>query len=388
MLDKEQITELFEHLGTPRAGRELILKARTLAPVREVKSRGGNVITLMASRKMGCEIRTESRHIEFAAAVDHEFDNQVIEYYAQPCELKLELVDSATGEIRNIHHFPDFLVIREDGFTLEEWKSAPKLARLAERYPYRYIKDLDGQWSSPQIERQLADLGIRYRIYSDEAIPRRRVENLLHLADYFHPGAEPCPESDLKRLAAVLAQHGACYLAELMAEPYGFSADVLLKAVADHQVVADLDREKLMEPRRCRLYRDTTVRDFMAGEVAPATLPGQEHFVLDIAEGTRFEYESQELTISLVGESEVVCTRRSGSPVTLSRDWLSDALRHKRIAPVTETGRAKLDLARYDQAQLDIALQRRAILQSDTPPSHRLRPYGATLAGTPERCIA
>jgi putative transposase len=369
MLDKEQITELFEHLGTPRAGRELILKARTLAPVRDVKSRGGNVITLLASRKMGREIRTESRHIEFAAAVDHEFDNQVIEYYAQPCELKLELIDTATGEIRNIQHFPDYLVLREDGFTLEEWKSVQKLTRLAEKYPYRYIQDSDGRWSSPQIERQLGELGIRYRIYSDEAIPRRRVENLLHLADYFHPGAEPCPEGDLQRLAAALAEHGACYLAELMAEPYGFSADVLLKAIADHQVVADLDRETLTEPRRCRLYRDATVRDFMAGEVAPATLPGQEHFVLDIAEGTRFEYESQELTISLVGESEVVCTRRAGSPVTLSRDWLADALRHKRIVPVTETGRTKLDLARYDQAQLDIALQRRAILQSDCTPA-------------------
>ncbi len=33
MLDKEQITKLFEHLGTPRAGRELVLRARTLAPV-------------------------------------------------------------------------------------------------------------------------------------------------------------------------------------------------------------------------------------------------------------------------------------------------------------------------------------------------------------------
>ena len=256
MLDKEQITELFEHLGTPRAGRELILKARTLAPVRDVKSRGGNVITLLASRKMGREIRTESRHIEFAAAVDHEFDSQVIEYYAQPCELKLELIDTATGEIRNIQHFPDYLVLREEGFTLEEWKSVQKLTRLAEQYPYRYIQDSDGRWSSPQIERQLGELGIRYRIYSDEAIPRRRVENLLHLADYFHPGAEPCSENDLQRLSAALAEHGACYLAELMAEPYGFSADVLLKAIADHQVVADLDRETLTEPRRCRLDRD------------------------------------------------------------------------------------------------------------------------------------
>lgn len=367
MLDKEQITELFEHLGTPRAGRELVLKARTLAPVRDVKSRGGNVITLLASRKMGREIRTESRHIEFAAAVNHEFDTNVIEYYAQPCELKLELIDTATGEIRNIRHFPDYLVIREDSITLEEWKSEQKLARLAEKYPYRYIQDSDGKWSSPQIEGQLGELGICYRIYSDEAIPRRRVENLLHLADYFHPGAELCPEGDLQRLATALAEHGACYLAELMAEPYGFSTDVLLKAIADHQVVADLDRETLTEPRRCRLYRDATVRDFLAGEVAPATFPGQDDFALDIAEGTRFEYESQELTMSLVGESEVVCTRSSGSPVTLTRDWLADAHKHKRIVQVTEAARTKQDLARYDQRQLEIALQRQAILNSDIP---------------------
>lgn len=367
MLNKEQITELFDSLGTPLAGRKLILNARTLAPVREVKSRGGNVITLMASRKMGREIRTESRHIEFAAAVDHEFDNQVIEYYAQPCELKLELLDTATGEIRNIQHFPDFLVIRDDGFTLEEWKSDEKLIRLAEKYPYRYVKGIDGQWLSPQIERHLSELGIRYRIYSDKAIPRRRVENLLHLADYFHPAAAPCPEYDLKRLTAALAEQGACYLAELMAEPYGFSADVLLKAIADHHVVADLDRETLTETRRCRLYRDTTLRDFIAREVRSGTVPGQEHFVLDIAEGARFEYESQELTISLVGESEVVCTRRNAPPVTLTRDWLTEAFRHRRIVPVSEASAPKLDLARYDQAQLKAALQRRAILNAESP---------------------
>lgn len=368
MLDREQITELFDRCGTPRAGRELILKARAQAPVREVKSRGGNVITLLASRKMGREVRTESRHIEFAAAVDHEFDSQVVEYYAQPCELKLELVDETTGEIRNIHHFPDFLVIRDDGLTLEEWKSTAKLTRLSERYPYRYVKDSNGQWSSPQIERQLAEKGIRYRIYSDDTIPQRRVENLLHLADYYHPGAEPCLDSDLMRLKAVLHEHGSCFLAELMAEPYAFSADTLLKAIADHLVIADLDREKLTEPRRCRLYRDTTLRDFMACEVQAGTVPGQEHFVIDIAEGARFEYEGQELTISLVGESEVVCTRWDGPPLTLTRDWLADARRRQKITQISRPEGAQLDVARYTQEQLNAALQRQAILQSDGEP--------------------
>lgn len=139
MLTKFELTDLFDRIGTPQPGRTMIERARACAPVREVQSRGGNVITLLASRKMGREIRTESRHIEFAAAINHEYDSAVLEYYAQPCELKLELIDDVTGEIRSIQHFPDFLVIRQDAITLEEWKSQDKLERLAQRFPYLLI---------------------------------------------------------------------------------------------------------------------------------------------------------------------------------------------------------------------------------------------------------
>lgn len=366
MLTITEITALFDRLGTPRKGRELILRARTEAPVRDVQSRGGNVITLLASRKMSREIRTESRHIEFAAAVDHEYAPQVLEYYAQPCELKLELIDTNSGEIRNIHHFPDFLVIRDDAFTLEEWKPESRLARLAEKYPYRYVKGTDSLWTSPQIEEKLAELGIAYRILTEAAIPRKRVENLLHLADYFHPAAEPCPPTELARLKLALQEHGSVYVAELLAAPYSFSSDALYKAIADNQVVVDLDRDTLTQPLRSRLYRDTTLRDFMAANVHSGAIPGQERFVLDIAPGAVFQYESQELTISLVGEKEVVCTLRDGASRTLSKDWLMQALDHGRIAPVAAAAGALLDISRYSQAELNIALQRQGILQRDS----------------------
>jgi putative transposase len=366
MLDRTQITELFDHLGTPGAGRELILKARTLAPVRDVKSRGGNVITMLASRKMGREIYTESRHIEFAAAINHEYDHRVIEYYAQPCELKLELIDETTGNIRNIRHFPDYLVICEDSFTLEEWKSAQKLARLAEKYPYRYQRDSEGGWYSPQIEEQLAKLGIRYRIFSDESIPRRRVENFLHLADYFHPAADPVPEYELIRLNLALREHGALYFNELCAAPFGFTADNLNKAIADNLVVADLDRETLTNIRRCRLYRDVTLREFMAGEVKLDAVPGIQNFALDIAEGAKFLYEHQELIMLLVGEREVVCAKQDGSTINLQRDWLKDAHEKGRISPVLTSGSATLDLSQYSEAELKEALRRQSILMSGT----------------------
>lgn len=369
MLEKYQLIDLFDQLSTPRPGRELILRARVGAPVRDVQSRGGNVITLLSSQKMGCEIRTESRHIEFAAAVNHEYNPQVLEFYAQPCKLNLELIDDATGEIRNIVHFPDFLVVTQDGFTLEEWKSEQKLTRLAEKSPYRYVKGSDGHWYSPQIEKQLADFGIRYRIYSDLNLPRRRVENLLHLADYFHSAAEPCPPNELTRLQAALRQHGVLCIAELLEKPFSFDIDMVLKAVADQEVVADLNRELLTEPRRSHLYRDPTMRDFMAAQVPTSRgISGQEKFVLDIAVGARFAYETQELTISLVSEKELVCTQRDGKVVNLTKDWLVNAFESGRISPIAPESAPNLDLSRYSDAAIKEALKRQAILGAATIP--------------------
>lgn len=194
-----------------------------------------------------------------------------------------------------------------------------------------------------------------------------RVENLLHLADYFHPAAEACDEVELARLHEFLGEHGSLYLTELTNEEFRFSPDFLFKAIADQRVVADLDNEPLTNPRRSRLYRDTTLRDFMAGEGRPgnhAQTLGQPSFVLDVSEGARFQYEDQELTISLAGEKDVVCTRILGEPVTLTREWMTDAFERGQIVPVGVNTGPSLDLARYTEAQLNLALKRQTILES------------------------
>ncbi|MRR49672.1 MAG: integrase [Rhodocyclaceae bacterium] len=312
---------------------------------------------------MGMEISTESRHIEFPAAVLYEHETKVLEYYAQPCELRLELIDDSTGEIRKIKHFPDFLEIREDGLLLEEWKSEVKLNKLAQQYPYRYRKGTDGLWYSPQIERHLAEIGLRYRIRSDQELNRRYVENLLHLAAYFHPAAEPCSAATLNRLKAVLDLHGCLYLNELTLEPYGFVMDEILKAIADRTVIADLEREDLTNPRRCRLYRDSTLMEFVAGKVAEKSFPGLEKFAFVVATGTQFSYESQVFTIVLLGESEVVCRSADGETINLSRQWLLESHAKNKIRPIGSPQTQTIDISRYSKEQLDIALRRQKLLE-------------------------
>ncbi|MCT7317406.1 DDE-type integrase/transposase/recombinase [Ralstonia sp. CHL-2022] len=371
MLDKAQLTELFDRFSTPPAGRKLILDARVQAPVRDVKSRGGNVITLLASRKMGgdVEIATESRHIEFAAAVGLEYDNNVHEFYTQPCQLKLELIDEAIGKTHSSTHVPDFLSIRNDGFMLEEWKSDVKLERLAERFPYRYVRSSDGLWRSPQIESQLAELGIRYRIFSDSAMPRRRVENLLYLAHYFGPAAESCPEEALAQLQLALREHGHLTFSELLAPPYEFSADLLNKAIADNLVATDLDSETLTEKRLFNLYRDDVLRDFMVANVKSSGASPLTPFALDIADGTKFLFEGQELTIVMVGEGSVVCNRPDGSSITLTREWLLSAHEKNHITGIENARTQNRGLGSYSKEQLTTALQRQALLESPERPS-------------------
>ncbi|CAB3975258.1 integrase catalytic region [Burkholderia aenigmatica] len=327
-------------------------------------AQGGSVVTVLASQKMGREVRTGNNHIEFAAAVTREHADDVLEYYARPCELRLELIDDSTGEVRKLLQVPEFLVIREDGFTLEEWKSEAKLARLAEKYPYRYSKSSVGEWFAPQIEKQLADIGIRYRVFSDESIPRRRVSNLLYLADYLHL-AEPCPDDVLARLHEALQERGALTFMELLAAPYEFDADSLNQAIAGNRVATDLDRQSLAEKRSFRLYRDEALRDFMLADTRSGSLPGIDRFALNIADGAKFVFEGNELTIAMVAGESIVCNRQDGTTITLTRTWLENAHDKGQVTCPQPNHQSGQDLSRYSSEDFEAALRRQALLETD-----------------------
>lgn len=366
MLDKSQLHELFEKLGVPSAGRTLVQKARKEAPVRQVQSRGGNVITMMASRKMGREIRTESRHLEFATAIDLEFDESVLEFYPQPCELNLELTDHSTGEIHHIRHVPDFLSIGQTRIEFQECKSHAKLQRLAQRWPWRYVQGQDGQWHSPLLQQHLAGLGIGYRLVTDTTLVPLRTENLLHLADYMHPGAEECPQIALQTIGEVLNERGHVYVSELLAEPYSISADHINKAVADKLLVTDLDTEKLTEPSHFRLFRDRTLMQFVLSSVDSNKLPAQERFDIELRAGNVLRYQGQCLTISLVGDKEIVCTGEDNLSRSLSMDWVMHALEAAQVEMVSRQGHSH-SFSRYSQSELQQALARQQQMAMQQP---------------------
>ena len=319
MLENSQREQLLDRLGLPPAGRRLVLDAAKYAPVRQVSSKGGgNVITPYQSLKMQRTVKTESRHFEFPAAVSHEHDHETLEYYPQACRLQFEVIDE-DGEIHQIDHTPDFLVIGERSVVLEECKPWSKLEKLARRYPWRYQLGPDGIWYAPLIEQWLADRGIGYRIRTERDMPQRRVENILLLEDYLDPSAPPCPIDVAQRIHDALAEEAVLYLAELY-EKLDCRPDDVFKLIADGLLVSDIDVAPIEDPHRCRVFRDTAVREFEHARLRPVpqAIPG----IVDIHVGARVVYDQQPYTVIMAGGSKAVLQSDDGNSVEAAIDTL------------------------------------------------------------------
>lgn len=372
MLELCALEALFGELGMPDAGRRLVAKARQQAPVRQVRSTGTNVITFLASRKMGREIATESRKPEYAAALDHEVNPEVLEYYAQPCTLKLELIDANTGEVFPVDHTPDFLVVQPTQILLQEWKTEEKLMHLARRQPWRYEKQ-GSQWRSPQIEAHLAKLGIIYEIHSSAEIHPNRTKNWEVLEDYLHVGAPESSPLTVQRLQAVLAEYGCLSLRDLQGPGFDFLADELNQAIVEGHLVCDLSSALLSSPDDFMVYRDTALMEFYVAGLATLSTESSSSFALNLALGARFRYDGQTLEVSLLGEHDVVCrTVENEGTVTLTKEWLLNAISSGQLVQLTGTQQEGVDLhplVHYPGPALELAQQRAQILNMPYDPT-------------------
>ena len=85
---------------------QVLLELRASPPVRRVGSRAGNVSGAYASRKMGCTIQFESHKVELWAIYTMEYDELVLEYEDQLCQLELHFM-SRSGRNKTVSLTPD-----------------------------------------------------------------------------------------------------------------------------------------------------------------------------------------------------------------------------------------------------------------------------------------
>src|SRR5258708_13922504 len=173
----------------------LIASIRSSPPVRRVSGRANNITGRYPSPKMGVSIQFESDHVEFWAIYGMERDDDVLEFYDQPCRIPLSY--RAKSGRRTTHwHTPAFLVLRSETAGWEEWKQERALDPLAESQPARYQLAGTGQWYCPPGEAYAEQFGLTYRLRSSAEFHPLEIQHLKFLQHFWAPEFLPTPKQE------------------------------------------------------------------------------------------------------------------------------------------------------------------------------------------------
>jgi putative transposase len=257
--EKEQRMKTFafegwcDRLQLPTATRDFLLRIRSSPPVRRVQGRLLNVCGTYASRKMGGSIQFESHTVELWAIYTMEHDREVLEFFDQPCQLELHY-QGPSGRSTKALHTPDFLVLRKDGVSLEEWKPESRLLELMVTHPGRYQRDENGTWRCPPGEAAAESLGLSYYVRSSEELHQGYIRNLIFLEEYFFDCVVP-NAALVPILEAVEATPGIT-LSALREQIEYLRVDHVYALIARNRLYVDLSTSWLKDQPHLPLYLD------------------------------------------------------------------------------------------------------------------------------------
>ncbi len=233
----------------PRQDKKIIEKVRSSEPSRRV---GGskNVSGRYPSRKMGVTIQFESHRVELPIIYQLEHDEDVLEFYDQPPQIKLDY-QASNGRRLGVLHTPDFFVIRTNSAGWEECKTEQGLKKLAEKNPNRYFYSEDNQWICPPGENYAHQFGLYYRIRSNSEINWVLQRNLQFLEDYYRSESLAVEEAIAQSAIAIVSSQPGIVLAELLNQLTGGKSDDIYTLIIKEQIYVDLNTAPLAEPERC-----------------------------------------------------------------------------------------------------------------------------------------
>lgn len=291
---------------TPQAIR-LIEQIRTSNPVRIIHDGPYNTPGRYSSKKMGLTIQAESHSVERSAILIYEHDPDVLEYYDQPCQIKLNYV-RANGTKAGIWHTPDFFVIRKHEAGWEEWKPDERLEKLAEKEPNRYCRQ-GRKWLCPPGQAYAESYGLYYRLRVKSELHPIYLRNLEFLSHYLqYPYTVPGSVKD--RVLSHLYQNPGTTLYELLATSSDIPSDAVYTLIAQNDIYMDWYAECLADAEYVHLYPSRDVAEaltILTSESTPPRVPLQ----ISLTAGSAISWDGIVWTIFHVGQTEVTLQREA-----------------------------------------------------------------------------
>lgn len=290
--------------------KSFIGKIRSSEPVRRVRSGSHSVSGAFPSRKMGVTIQYESHKNELPYIHELEHDPKVLEFYDQPCRIKLEYL-SKTGIKRASWHTPDFFVIGENEAFFVECKTEDKLLDLAIENPNRFVLDDAGNWVCPPGEEYAKTLGLYYLLRSNKSISWTFQRNLEFLDDYYRNDKSTLEKKEYAGILNLVNSNPAITLEELYrrisAENLGTKDDIHNLIVAD-RIYVDLHSYPIDEPQNILVFADMNTaeaytniildRKRIDGETAKPT-------IFNLSQNKEVVWDGKGWKVINIGEKEI-----------------------------------------------------------------------------------
>jgi transposase InsO family protein len=326
-LDGTSLKTYFRRLGLSKEAQDMLFNIRSSPPTRTPGSNWGNVAVWYPSKKMWCIIKAESHTVEFARVLEHEHDDDVLEYYDQPPSIPIEYLDK-NNHLKQVLHIPDYFVFRYGSAGWEECKPIQELRRQSQQRPNRYKLDEQGRWRCPPGEAFAAKFGLTYRVWSSDEINWAAQSNWQYLEDYYQDLERlQVPDDALETLHSIVDATPGIMLADLRLEAQGIPSDIINIAIARHDLYVDMNTYRLCEPGRTPVFCNRKMALTYSHNVERSENIGLEAHPVLIARGSKIIWDGREWCITNDGQTEITLTCDDAEPFTLPRaafeKWVS-----------------------------------------------------------------
>lgn len=319
-----------------------IEKIRNSEPARRVSSGAYSVSGAFPSRKMGLTIQYESHKNELPFIHELEHDPDVLEFYDQPCRIKLEYI-SKNGRKTGVLHTPDFFVIGKDKAFFVECKTEDNLLELSIKNPNRFSLDETGDWICPPGIEYAKSIGLDYILRSGKAISWIFQRNIEFLDDYYRNDKLTVEKKEYSGILAVVDSNPAIMLEELFrlieSENLGTKDDIHTLIVTD-RIYVDLYSHLLVEPQNVPIFADKDVADAYTNIISD----GKHSDAAETAKPNLFKlvqnqgvvWDGKGWKIINIGENEITLIDQSDNISEIKKTNFERLVLSKKIQPLSQ----------------------------------------------------
>lgn len=355
LLTDSELQALFEKFETSELGRQRILWIRQNAPIRAVGGGSKAVKVRYVPLKMPFVLEAEAFQTEYAALVTFDHDNETLEMYTQPAQLKITYINGK-GKKVTVLITPDLFLIQTKAFVFIECKTEEDLKKLAEQDPERYSVTADGRWHSPPAERAAAEFGCEFRIRSTAENNWALVENLEFVEDFLQEVPE-VPEHVQQRILSQFDESAWVSLHDLIHGIAEIKSDWIYTLIVQNKLYFDWVNDRIADYERALVFRDQLSANAY-GLFARSKIGLASGFSckLEIEVGTRFGWDGRSWSIVNVGESRV-SVQQLDSP---DHDSLLVELTYEQLSQLAQAGKIEVamsDLGHDQEHQAHVLLR-------------------------------